>query len=139
MSRGDNSGTHQKETMIWKLAGIQRHGSWHIMTKDFMKPTLVRADKELGYFMTDSSTFVATQHKIENLTILFKGDPVLVNLYHALVAAPDKFPEGNCMIAAEFVDYITSPNGQQIMRDYGKEEYGKPLYNDAAYATSRMK
>jgi tungstate transport system substrate-binding protein len=139
LSRGDNSGTHQKETMIWKLAGIQPHGSWYITTKDFMKPTLMRADKELGYFMTDSSTFLATQHKIENLTILFKGDPALVNLYHALVAAPDKFPEGNCVLAAKFVDYMTSSHGQQILRDYGKEEYGTPLYNDAAYVRSWTK
>jgi tungstate transport system substrate-binding protein len=138
-SRGDNSGTHQKETMIWKLAGIQPDGSSHIMTEDFMQPSLMRADKELGYFMTDSSTFLATQHKIENLTILFKGDPVLVNLYHALVAAPDRFPEASCVLGAKFVEYITSPHGQQILRNYGKEEYSTPLYNDAAYARSRTK
>jgi tungstate transport system substrate-binding protein len=70
---------------------------------------------------------------------LFKGDPALVNLYHALVAAPDKFPGTNCVFAARFVDYMTSPLGQQILRDYGKEEYGTPLYNDAAYARSRTK
>jgi tungstate transport system substrate-binding protein len=135
LSRGDNSGTHQKEMMIWKLAGIQPHGAWYIVTRDFMGPTLMRADKELGYFMTDSSTFFATQGKIANLTILSKGDPVLLNLYHALVAAPGQVPEANRVLAAKFVDYMTSPRGQEILRDYGKKEYGAPLYNDAASTT----
>ncbi|MFH0821668.1 MAG: substrate-binding domain-containing protein, partial [Pseudomonadota bacterium] len=53
-SRGDNSGTHKKETDIWKKAGITPSGDWYVVTKDFMKATLKRANDEKGYFMTDS-------------------------------------------------------------------------------------
>ena len=59
VSRGDNSGTHQKENEIWKAAGIAPGGwSGYIVTKDFMTASLKRADAEGAYFLTDSSTFV---------------------------------------------------------------------------------
>jgi tungstate transport system substrate-binding protein len=46
VSRGDNSGTHQKEMQIWKQAGIQPAGDWYIVTKDFMTASLKRANAE---------------------------------------------------------------------------------------------
>jgi len=133
-SRGDNSGTHKKEMKIWKKAGIKPHGVWYVVTGDFMGPTLMRADRESGYFMTDSSTFIAKKSKIRNLKVLFKGDPVLVNVYHALVVSPEKYPQANHALAARFVRFISSPGGQKIYREYGKSVYGSALYNDAEYA-----
>ncbi len=131
-SRGDNSGTHKKEMFIWEKAGIKPEGSWYIITKDFMTATLQRADKEKGYFMTDSSTWVAEKKKLSNLKVLFKGDPILINTYHALCQ-----PEGATKAqewAAKFVEFLGSAEGQKIVGDYGKKEYGEGLYNDAAYA-----
>jgi tungstate transport system substrate-binding protein len=133
-SRGDNSGTHKKEMTIWKLSGINPSGPWYIITKDFMGPTLMRADKEEGYFMTDSSTFFVKQSEIRNLKILFKGDPVLVNVYHALVASPEKYPQANYDRAAKFVRFMSSSEGQKIFEEYGKAKYGTALYNDSEYA-----
>ncbi len=138
-SRGDNSGTHKKEMHIWKLAGIEPAGEWYVVTGDFMGPTLMRADKERAYFMTDSSTFFSKKTGIENLRILFKGDPMLVNTYHALVASREKYPQANYILAAKFVKFVSSSEGQKIYRDYGKSQYGIPLYNDAAYAGTKGK
>lgn len=133
-SRGDNSGTHKKEMMIWELARITPAGAWYIITHEFMGPTLMRADKELGYFMTDSSTFYVKKAKIRNLEILFRGDPILVNVYHALVASPETYPEANYALAIKFLKFLSSPDGQAILREYGKLQYGSALYNDAEYA-----
>jgi len=131
-SRGDNSGTHKKETAIWKDAGIKPEGNWYIVTKDFMTATLKRADQEKGYFMVDSSTWVAKKKEVPNLKVLFKGDKLLVNTYHAL-CQPQKATPG-VAVAARFIAFVASPAGQQIIRDYGKDRYGEGLYNDAAYA-----
>ena len=138
-SRGDNSGTHKKEMHIWKLAGIEPAGEWYVVTGDFMGPTLMQADKERGYFMTDSSTFFAKKSGIENLRVLFRGDPMLVNTYHALIASREKYPQANYVLAAEFVKFVSSSEGQKVYRDYGKSQYGMPLYNDAAYAGTKRK
>lgn len=131
-SRGDNSGTHKKEMEIWSKAGISPSGDWYIVTKDFMGATLKRANSEKGYFMTDSSTWVAEKKNVPKLTILFRGDKFLVNTYHALCQ-----PEGatrEASVAAGFAAFVASKEGQDIIRNYGKDRYGEGLYNDAEYA-----
>jgi tungstate transport system substrate-binding protein len=131
-SRGDNSGTHKKEMAIWKQAGIQPAGDWYRVTKTFMMATLKQANEQNGYFMTDSSTWVAGKKEIYNIKILFHGDPFLINTYHTLCQ-----PEGATAgqpYAAKFIDFIVSEEGQSLIRSYGVKEYGEGLYNDAAYA-----
>ncbi|MHB8067779.1 MAG: ABC transporter substrate-binding protein [Desulfobaccales bacterium] len=131
-SRGDNSGTHKKEMDLWKKAGLQPQGDWYVVTKDFMTATLKRANQGKGYFMVDSSTWVADKKEVPQLQILFKGDKLLVNTYHAL-CQPAAATAG-AATAAQFIDFAASPAGQQIIRDYGRERHGAGLYNDAAYA-----
>lgn len=131
-SRGDNSGTHKKEMAIWKKAGTIPEGPWYVVTKDFMEATLKRADAEKGYFMTDSSTWVATRSGLPNLKILFRGDKYLVNTYHAL-CQPENATPGQ-KTAAKFIDFVASKEGQDIIARYGKSKHGEGLYNDGAYA-----
>jgi tungstate transport system substrate-binding protein len=131
-SRGDNSGTHKKELDIWKETGIKPEGNWYIVTKDFMIATLLRADKEQGYFMVDSSTWVAEKKQVPNLKVLYRGDKLLVNTYHALAQPAGATP--GAALGAKFIAFVASPQGQQIIQDYGKDRYGEGLYNDAAYA-----
>lgn len=131
-SRGDNSGTHKKELAIWKQAGVEPDGDWYQLSKTFMMATLKMADKNNGYFMTDSSTWVAAKKEIGRLAILFRGDPFLINTYHAL-CQPEGATSGQ-PYAAKFIDFIISDEGQAIFRGYGTTKYGEGLYNDAAYA-----
>jgi tungstate transport system substrate-binding protein len=131
-SRGDNSGTHKKEMDIWKKAGITPTGDWYVVTRDFMTATLQRANNEQGYFMTDSSTWVAEGKKLPKLKILYRGDRFIVNTYHAL-RLPDNSTPGT-QWAARFIEFVSSPDGQKIIREFGKSEHGEGLYNDAAYA-----
>ena len=134
ITRGDNSGTHKKELAIWKKAGIQPSGQWYVVTKDFMMASLQKADQIKGYFMTDSSTWVKGRglHGLANLEILFKGDPFLINTYHALCQ-----PKGGTPLAgmgAELIDFMISAKGQEIIGTFGQKEFGAPLYRDAEYA-----
>ena len=131
-SRADNSGTNQKEIAIWQKAGVTPVGDWYIRTHDFMTATLLRADAERGYFMTDSSTWVAAKGRTPNLRLLFKGDPFIVNVYHAY-CQPQGATRG-AAVAAKFLDFLASEKAQQIIRDFGKDRYGEGLYNDAQYA-----
>jgi tungstate transport system substrate-binding protein len=132
ISRGDKSGTHQKEMDIWKKAGITPEGNWYIVTNDFMTASLKKANAENAYFMTDSSTWVAEKEAAPRLLILYRGDKYLVNTYDALAA-----PAGataNRDIAVKFIQFVASDEGQAIIRNYGKSKYRESLYNDAAYA-----
>ena len=132
LSRGDNSGTHKKELAIWEKAEINPSGQWYIVTKDFMMATLKRANEVKGYFMTDSSTWVAGKKYLGNLKVLFRGDPFLINTYHGLCQ-----PEGSTPaqpFAAKFIDFLASDKGQKIIRTYGVDLYGEAMYNDSVYA-----
>jgi len=131
-SRGDNSGTHKKELAVWKQAGIAPTGDWYIVTKSFMTATLKRANDERGYFMTDSSTWVAEKKNVPGLKILFRGDKFLINTYHALCQPLGATPGAKA--AARFSDFVASKDGQEIIRTYGTDKFGEGLYNDAAYA-----
>ncbi len=131
-SRGDNSGTHIKEMSFWKKAGINPLGDWYVVTKDFMSPTMKRANDEQGYFMTDSSTWVAEKTDFPKLKVLFRGDKMLVNTYHALCQPPGATP--GAAWASKFIDFVGSEPGQKIIREYGQGRYGEGIYNDAAYA-----
>ncbi|MDY6862850.1 MAG: substrate-binding domain-containing protein [Thermodesulfobacteriota bacterium] len=126
-SRGDNSGTHKKEMSIWKKAGIEPKGKWYKTTGKFMGATLKEAGTARGYFMTDRSTYIYLSKEV-NLNLLFEGDPTLVNHYNAIAVNPARYPERNYELAVNFIGFITSPAGQKIIRDYGKKEFGKPLY-----------
>jgi hypothetical protein len=55
-----------------------------------------------------------------------------VNVYHAL-----RQPEGAIRsesYGAKFVNFLRSAEAQTIFRDFGKDRYGVPLYQDAAHA-----
>lgn len=132
LSRGDNSGTNKKELGIWKSAGINPEGEWYIITQDFMMATLKKANEINGYFMTDSSTWVAGMKELGKLSILFKGDPILINTYHGL-CQPQGATDGQ-LAASKFIDFVGSEKGQKIIGSYGNAMYGQPMYNDAEYA-----
>jgi tungstate transport system substrate-binding protein len=132
ISRGDKSGTHQKEMDIWKKAGITPEGNWYIITNDFMTASLKRANAESAYFMSDSSTWVAEKDVAPNLQILYRGDKFLVNTYDALAAPSGKTSDSD--IAVKFIQFVASDEGQAIIRNYGKSQHKEPLYNDAVYA-----
>lgn len=129
VSRGDNSGTHQKENQIWRAAGRTPGGPRYIVTRDFMTASMRRADSERGYFLTDSSTFVAEKQKMSNLRLLFRGGEMLINPYHTLYLAA---PTPGTATARQFGAYLATPAVQAMMRDFGRSQHGEPMYNDAA-------
>jgi tungstate transport system substrate-binding protein len=85
-----------------------------------MTATLKRADAEKGYFMTDSSTWVAEKKNVANLTILFRGNKFLVNTYHTLSQPAGVTP--GAATAAKFIDFVASEKGQRIILEFGKPD-----------------
>jgi tungstate transport system substrate-binding protein len=134
LSRGDNSGTHRKELAIWEAAGIRPSGDWYLVSKDFMLATLRKANEKRAYFMSDSSTWVTARGDLPNLKVLFRGDPALVNRYHAL-CQPVGATKGQSH-AARFVDFLRTEEARAMIRDFGKNRYGEPLYHAADHTKS---
>jgi tungstate transport system substrate-binding protein len=129
VSRGDNSGTHQREMALWKSIGIVPGGDAYIVTHEFMTASLRRANDEHAYFLTDSSTFIIERGALPGLKLLYRGGKDLVNPYHVLYRSP---PTAGADTARRFGDFVLSARGQELMRKFGTGRYGDPLYVDAA-------
>ena len=96
VSRGDNSGTHSKEKLIWSKAGykyedVQKSGKWYVEAGKGMGPTLLMANEMKSYVLADISTFLAYSKK-QNLTIttLVERDAIFLNVYAAIASNPEK-------------------------------------------------
>ncbi|WP_066638854.1 substrate-binding domain-containing protein [Desulfolucanica intricata] len=127
ISRGDDSGTHKKEISIWKAAGVKPEGSWYQESGSGMGQTLTIASEKQGYTLTDRATYLAQKKNI-NLEILLEGDKTLLNIYHVMQVNPDKFSKVNKDGGKAFVEFMTAPETQKIIEDFGKDKYGEPLF-----------
>jgi tungstate transport system substrate-binding protein len=128
VSRGDESGTHVKELALWRNADLDPTGQdWYLETGQGQGATLSIASEKGGYGLTDRGTFLAYKSNVD-LEILVEGDPFLLNVYHVLTVSPEKWPNVNLAGAKAFADFITSPEGQDIIAEFGVEEYGQPLF-----------
>lgn len=132
ISRGDNSGTHGKEKAIWQAAGfnyetVQKAGRWYIETGRGMGPTLLMADEKGAYTLTDIGTFLAYQGNLDLVPIVDKGD-VLLNVYSVIAVNPERHPETNIQMANNLTDFLISPEIQELIGDYGVEQYGRQLF-----------
>jgi tungstate transport system substrate-binding protein len=134
VSRGDNSGTHQKELEVWKAAGRTPGGSTLIVTKDFMTASMRRANDEGAYFLTDSSTYIVEKRNMPKLKRVFRGGDILANPYHTLYLTD---PTPGAATARRFGDYLFSDKVQALLRDFGRDRYAEPMYYDAA-TTAKM-
>ena len=136
VSRGDNSGTHQKENEIWKAAGRQAQYPGLIVTKDFMTASMKRANDEGAYFLTDSSTYIVESRNMPALKRVFRGGEILANPYHTLYLSD---PTPGAATARKFGEYLASEKVQALMREFGKDRHGQAMYNDAVTTARTIK
>lgn len=127
ISRGDNSGTHKKELSLWAAAGIKPKGTWYIEAGQGMGECLRIAHEKNAYLLADRGTWLAFRKQF-SLKLLVEGDPKLLNPYHVITVNPEVHPDVNGQGAEEFVQFITSPPIQQMIRQFGQAEYGESLF-----------
>ncbi len=127
VSRGDNSGTHAKEKTLWTKAAINPAGQkWYQETGLGMGQTLNVASEKKGYTLADRGTFLATKNL--GLEILNQGDAALLNIYHVIEVNPAKWPKVNVAGAKSFADFMVSKETQAIVKTFGVDKYGSPLF-----------
>ncbi len=127
LSRGDQSGTNTKELSLWTSAGIQPSGSWYQETGQGMGETLNVASQKQGYTLSDRGTYLA-QKKNFDLDLLVQGDKALFNQYHVIVVDPKKHSKVNAEGARAFASFITSPEVQATIGEFGVKDYGQALF-----------
>ncbi|OPY27178.1 MAG: PBP superfamily domain protein [Methanocella sp. PtaU1.Bin125] len=131
VGRGDNSGTAIKEASLWKSAGLPMPGrqtAWYKSTGMGMAETLRMADEMNGYALSDRSTFLNDRKDLSALEILVDATPDMLNTYNIIAVSKEKHPGVNSAMAQKFLEYMTSPEAQAKISQYGQQTVGQPLF-----------
>jgi tungstate transport system substrate-binding protein len=128
VSRGDESGTHQKEKQVWKQAGVEPRGDWYVRSGQGMGALLRMAAEKRAYTLTDRATFLALRQGLD-LAVLCEGAADAVNRYSVIVVSPERHPHVKQGPAKQFAAFLLSEEGQQLIAEFGAEKYGRPLFS----------
>ncbi len=127
-SRGDNSGTHKREKLLWKTSGISptaASGTWYRETGAGMGTTLNIAVGMASYTLTDRASWVAFKNKYD-FKIHVAGDKTLFNQYGVILVNPQKCPKTKVRAGQKFIDWLLSSKGQTTIRNFRKN--GQQLF-----------
>jgi tungstate transport system substrate-binding protein len=117
VSRGDDSGTHKRELILWQSSGKAPTGSWYREVGQGMGKTLQIANEIDAYTMTDRGTWLAYQSKLD-IKLLFEDDPPLLNPYGIIAVNPERHPDVNYTGAIRLIKWITSPTVQKMIGEF---------------------
>jgi tungstate transport system substrate-binding protein len=107
LSRGDESGTHERERQLWAATGITPNARQVIVAGAGMGQTLRIASETGAYTLTDRGTFDAFANSLR-LRVLVSGDPRLLNTY-AVIADPSDEP------GIRFARWLSQGDGRRVM------------------------
>jgi len=127
VSRGDDSGTHKKELEFWKEIGVEPAGDWYVSAGKGMGEVLKMADEMMGYTLSDRGTYLSMKDDLD-LVIVTEGDERMFNQYGVIAVNPDKNDQINAEGAQAFVEWILSDETQELIKQFGVDEYGEPLF-----------
>jgi len=111
VSRGDDSGTHQKEKELWSLVKGAAHGAWYLEAGQGMAETLRIADQRAAYALSDRATFLVLCGGLPRLRILFQGDQALRNQY-SIILPPSS------AAAKALADFLAGQEAAELMRSF---------------------
>jgi len=117
VSRGDDSGTHKREMILWQSAGETPVGSWYREVGQGMGKTLQIANEVDGYTMTDRGTWLAYQSKLE-ITLLFQDDPPVFNPYGIIAVNPASHVDVNYSGASKLIQWMVSSDVQKMIGEF---------------------
>jgi tungstate transport system substrate-binding protein len=152
VSRGDDSGTHTKEQVLWESTGLpleknvqtivkkgkkkeisfispQGLGQWYLSIGQGMGKALTFADEKQAYILADRGTYIKYKFGRDvpiDLVVLCEGDPALANPYGVVPINPEKHPHVKYDLSRAFAEWLVSRKGQTVIDNY--RLLGKQLF-----------
>jgi tungstate transport system substrate-binding protein len=118
VSRGDQSGTHERENALWDAAGVRPATEHLIVSGRGMALALRHAHDVAGYTLSDEATYRQFESTLE-LGLLHQGDPRLLNHYSVLHPVADT-------AARHLATWLVSDDGRALIS--GFTIGGKPMF-----------
>jgi tungstate transport system substrate-binding protein len=126
-SRADSSGSHSLEMRIWKLAKINPDGDWYIRTKLGTSETLIMAAKKRAYFISQWASYTQMKETIDLVPIVDDKEHLFTN-YEIMAMNPERFPKANYVAAMTFIGFLTSPETQKYIGEFGIEKFHRQSF-----------
>lgn len=131
VSRGDKSGTHQAEQVLWKASGlpVPDKDAWYVQAGQGMLTTIQIAAEQSGYTLTDRGTYIKYEETMKGnppLKILVEGDDLLKNIYSVIVVNPAKCANVKSDLAKTFSDWMSKASTKNLIT--GFKLSGKQLF-----------
>jgi len=117
VSRGDDSGTHQKELALWAASGVDPEGAWYRPVGAGMGAALNTASAMSAYILADRASWLNFGNK-RDLALLFGGDPALFNQYAYLPVSPSRHDDAKHAAALILEDWLTSKRAAALIDGY---------------------
>ena len=117
ISRGDDSGTHEKEKALWRESGHDPSPRQYISAGQGMGEVLMTASNVRAYTLSDRATYSAYRTRLE-LDVVMQGDPMLFNPYGVIAVNPARNAQVNYKAAMRFIDWITGPEGRRVIAEF---------------------
>ena len=135
VSRGDDSGTHAREKLLWQSGGqeyesVRNSGGWYLEAGAGMGAILTLTDEKSAYTLTDIGTYLAFKKKLDLVPLVDSGERLL-NVYSAIAINPERHPDTKEDMANKLIQFLTSEEVQDLIGSYGLSEYGAPLFTPA--------
>ena len=112
-----------------KQAGLDPQGEdWYFSAGQGMGEVLTLADEKSAYTLSDRATFLRRQQNGLKLVILREKDEGLLNPYGVIVVSPTRASNLQVEWAEKFADWIISVPVQQMIAQFGVDEFGQPLF-----------
>lgn len=127
VSRGDNSGTYNKELALWTSLKIKPTGDWYVSAGKGMGEVLSMASEKKAYTLTDKATYLSMKDKLD-LTIVLENAQDLKNQYTMIEVNPDKVKGVNKKNADQWIQWMTSAKALKMIQDYGQDKYHESLF-----------
>jgi tungstate transport system substrate-binding protein len=105
VSRGDGSGTLEREQKLWMLAGVTPPSGRLLVSGQGMANTLRQTDEKRAYTLSDEATFWQLQRQLD-LVVVSEGDPLLLNTYSVIHPRDSQ-------LAASFANWLTRGEGRK--------------------------
>ncbi len=144
VSCGDNSETHMREQALWKDSSVklverktqfiekgklkkvdyvvpENSETWYRTVGRGMVETLSFAEEKQAYTLSDRDTYVRSRYDQQpplDLEVLGEGDALLERSWGLVPVNPVEFPEVHNDLAMQFVKWISSPKGQELISNF---------------------
>lgn len=126
VSRGDRSGTNQRELAIWEEAGLEPAGqSWYQESAVSQGQNLLFANERQAYTLVDSATFAVFEDDVDLAEFTVDKVP---NRYSVTLVTPALHDDVNADGARAFFDFVTSDAGRVVIESFIREGDGEPLF-----------